>query len=69
MHLVPVLRRRLNRNKVFRLWLAASLGMRCQDGTGHDAGLLPRIGKRPKIAVVCHPVSQFIAIECLYFPE
>lgn len=69
MHLVPMLRRRINWDKVFRLRLAPSLGVRCKDGTGHDAGLLPRIGKRPEIAVVCHPVSQFIAIECLYFPE
>ena len=69
MHLVAVLRRRVNWDEVFGLRLAAPLGVRCQDGTGNDAGLLPRVGKRPEIAVVCHPVSQFIAIECLYFPE
>jgi len=69
MHLMPMLRRCLYRDKVLGFWLAATLGVWCQDGTCHDAGLLPRIGKRPEKPVVCHPVSQFIAIEFLYLSK
>ena len=69
MHLVGMLRRLIYWNKVSRLWLPAPLGVWCQDGTGHDSCLLPGIGERAEIAVICHPVRQFIAIECLYLSE
>jgi len=68
-HLVAVLRRLLNWDEVLRFRLAATLGVRCQDGTGHNSSLLPRVDERPEESVVCHPVGELIAIKGLYLSE